>query len=136
MSGRDTNSLEEQHRAWLAKGYDTEISSTSVFSGNHIRNFDNVDGPYLRSIMPNQEVAIKTNILDRIEADCLRLMENKALAKCTYCKYTVKEIMLGLPPINVEETLLGLYERLRTRKGITAYMDKEIPNTLIICWGL
>jgi hypothetical protein len=93
-----------------------------------------IDGDFLRNIMPNKHQPIRTSHLDEIEADCLKYMKNRAKDKQFFCRYTVPGIFPGIPKYDPAEVTKELYKRLTKRKNINVFADQERVNTLFISW--
>lgn len=96
--------------------------------------FPDIDGDYLRNIMPNKHIPIRANHLDEIEADCIKLMKAKALEKNYFCRYTVPGLFPGVPLYDPAAVMKQLYERLIKRKNISVFADTKRENTLFISW--
>jgi hypothetical protein len=100
----------------------------------HIDIKEEVDGDFLRNSMPNKHTPIRADHLSEIEANCIKFMVQKAKDKQFYCKYTVPDIIPGIPLYDPGEVMKKLYYRLKKRKGIAVYSDDKRANTLFISW--
>jgi hypothetical protein len=89
----------------------------------------------LRRKMPQKDNPVKISHLKVIEQRCEKAMENAAEDGKYSCKYTVKELIPGLPPIDTKFVFHHLFQELRKREGIMCCADPDKENTLIISWA-
>lgn len=126
----------EKHREDLQKDFGSEYDYRyigSAFSTTpQIRGFD---GTFLRRIMPEKDMPMKSHSIDVIESMCEQAMLNAAENGKYSCRFIIKEIIPGLPPVNVKYAMEELFKRLVSRKGILCYADPKSDDTLVISWA-
>lgn len=106
----------------------------SAFNSKPLRNYEDLDGDALLNMMPFKHDSIKSDYMDVIEADCLKWMKINAQDRNLSCRYYLKEIIPGLPPIDTKKAKEQLYRRLIARPGIYVLKDTK-SDCLHITWA-
>lgn len=134
------NHSQENHKKEYEDLQQDDDDEMLDFYYNHIwkeeKDLSYVNGDYLKTIMPNNDRAKRSNIVDVLERDCLEYMKQRAKEKEFSCKYPISSIFPGLPLFDPDVIAPLLWQRIIARDGIRAYIDGERNNKmLVITWA-
>lgn len=122
------------------KDYDEKFGQEFGFNyvGSALRPKPNVkhyDAEDLRRKMPLQNQPMKVSHLKVLEHECERAMVNAARQGKYFCRFIIKPLIPGLPPIDTKAAMKHLFQELMKRKGIMCYADPKLEDTLVISWA-
>jgi hypothetical protein len=90
----------------------------------------------LRQKMPLKDQPVKISHIQYLVQQCERAMVNAARQGKYSCRYIIKPIVPGLPPIlDTKLVMKEVFQELMKRPGILCYADPKIEDALVISWA-